>query len=230
MTIDILVVAYCGWTALGETLASIARFSEPGYRLTVFENGVRNYPLTWLWNRFAEASTRDVLALCNPDILVAPGWDAEAVACFELHPDCGVVCPLSNTQLHREQLASPVPDALELEDVEALAARLHRDAAQPRFVLGADHRMTPAHCALIPRAAWSAVGGFDERVPFGGNDYDFNRRIADAGMRLAVATRTFSFHRWGVSTSDARRLGQFDEARHQPRFRTPPAGVPFHEL
>ena len=80
MTIDILVVAYCGWHALGETLASIARYSEPGYRLTVFENSVRNYPLTWIWNRFIEESGRGVIALVNPDVIVGPGWDSEALA------------------------------------------------------------------------------------------------------------------------------------------------------
>ncbi|MCU0255393.1 MAG: hypothetical protein MUF60_01500 [Vicinamibacterales bacterium] len=230
MTVDVLVVAYCGWRALADTLASLALWSEPGYRLTVFENSARNYPLTWVWNRFIERSARDVIALCNPDILVGPGWDTEAIACFDEHPGCAAVSPLSNTTPHREALSSPVPETMTLDDVEPLAATLREGPAARRFHLTRDERMAPAHCVLIRRTAWRRVAGFDERLPFGGNDYDFNRRLVAAGMTLAVATRAFSFHRWGVSTNDAVRLGQFDTARHEPRFRHVAADTPFEEL
>ena len=229
MTLDIFVVAYCGWDALAETLASIARWSEPGYRLTVYENSTQNYPLTWLWNRFLEQSRRDVIALCNPDILVGPGWDTEALACFAQHPECGVVSPLSNTGPHRDALGSTVPDVLGPAGVEALAAMLAR-GTDPRYHLTRDERMTPGHCALVRREAWARVQGFDERIAFGGNDFDFNRRVVEAGMSLAVATRAFAFHRWGVSTADAQRLGQFDPARHAPRFRPALDRVTFDEL
>ena len=229
MTLDILVVAYCGWDALAETLASIARWSEPGYRLTVFENGTRNYPLTALWNRFMASSRRDVVALCNPDILVGPGWDAECLACFEANPECAVVSPLSNTAPHRAALQSIVPDALDRSGVEALAARVAVESHE-RFHWTREPDMAPGHAVLVRRAAWAQLGGFDERLPFGGNDFEFNRRVIAHNLSLAVATRAFTFHRWGVSTEDARRLGQFDEARHEPRFRTIPGGLTFDEL
>lgn len=229
MTVDIFVVAYCGWDALAGTLASLARWSEPGYRLTVYENSTQNYPLTWLWNRFIERSRRDVIALCNPDILVGPGWDTEALACFEQHPECGVVSPISNTVPHRQTLDSSIPDALEPDGIEALAATLSA-GGQARYHLTRDERMTPGHCVLMRRAAWERVQGFDERIAFGGNDFDFNRRVVEAGMSLAVTTRAFVFHRWGVSTGDAQRLGQFDRTRHAPRFRPVPDSVSFDEL
>lgn len=230
MTIDILVVAYCGWNALAETLASIALWSEPGYRLTVVENSVRNYPLTSLWNRFIEKSTRDVVALCNPDILVGPAWDTEALGCFQQNDACGVVSPISNTAPHRAQLSSTVPGEMTLADIPRVAAMVKEKSGNARFYFTDDERMAPAHCVLIRRDAWSRAAGFDERLPFAGNDYDFNRRVVAAGMTIAVATAVFSYHHWGVSTSDALRLGQFDAQRNEPRFRPVMADVGFEEL
>lgn len=230
MTVDILVVAYCGWRPLADTLASLALWSEPGYRLTVFENSVKNYPLTWLWNRFFEQSPRDVVALCNPDVIVGPGWDAEALACFAQHPDSAAVSPLSNTAPHLETLGIPLPDTIAPADAETVAAELGRSGAGPRFHITRDERMAPGHCVLVRRRAWQQVGGFDERLAFGGNDFDFNRRLVNAGMTLGVATRTFSLHRWGASTADAVRLGQFDTAQNTPRFGHVPAGLRFDEL
>lgn len=230
MTVDILVVAYCGWRALADTLSSLASWSEPGYRLTVLENSVKNEALTWLWNRFIERSARDVIALVNPDVIVGPGWDTEALACFAQHPDCAAVSPISNTVPHRDALASGVPDAMTLADVEPLATTLKDTVREPRFHLTSDPRMTPAHCVLIRRSAWARVAGFDERLPFGGNDFDFNQRLVDAGMTLAVATRAFSFHHWGASTADAVRLGQFDTTQNEPRFRRAGPDVPFEAL
>ena len=230
MTVDIFVVAYCGWEALGDTLASIATWSEPGYRLTVVENTVKNYPLTWLWNRFIERSRRDVIAVCNPDIIVGPGWDTEAMACFEQHPACAAVSPITNTDAHRSVLSSIVPAALTLSGVMPLTANLKRLPDGPRFHITTDAHMTPAHCVLFRRSAWRQIAGFDERLRFGGNDYDFNRRLVDAGMTLAVALRAFSFHRWGVSTADAQRLGHFDAVRNEPRFRPVTDSLRFDEL
>jgi GT2 family glycosyltransferase len=230
MNVDILIVAYCAWDALAETLASLARWSDPGYKLTVYENSARNYPLTWLWNRFVEQSRRPFIALCNPDIVIGPGWDTEAVACLEQHRDCAAVSPISNTEPHRAVLPAVVPEDVGREDVEPLTARLRAAFAGRRFHVTRDYRMAPAHCVIFRRDAWARVDGFDERIPFGGNDYDFNRRLVEAGMGLAVATHAFAFHRWRASTGDAIRLGQFDVQRNEPRFNRPPAGAAFADL
>lgn len=230
MKIDILIVAYCAWEALADTLASIAIWSDPGYKLTVYENSVKNYPLTWLWNRFIEESRRDLIALCNPDIIVGPGWDTEAIVCLEQHGACAAVSPISNTEAHREVLPAVVPDHVALADVEPLTARLKASFADRRFYLTRDHRMTPGHCVIFRRDAWARIKGFDERIPFGGNDYDFNGRLVEAGMDLAISTHAFAFHKWRVSTGDAVRLGQFNASLNEPRFNLPPAGVGFADL
>jgi hypothetical protein len=230
MNIDILIVAYCAWEALADTLTSIAVWSDPGYKLTIYENSVKNYPLTWLWNRFIEQSRRELIALCNPDIIVGPGWDTEAIACLAQYSNCGAVSPISNTDPHREVLPRVIPDSVTLEDVESLTARLKASIADPRFYLTRDHRMTPAHCVIFRRDAWARINGFDERISFEGNDYNFNGRLVDAGMDLAISTHAFSFHKWRESTRDAIRLGQFNTSLNEPRFNCPPAGVGFADL
>jgi GT2 family glycosyltransferase len=140
------------------------------------------------------------------------------------------VSPLSNTDPHREALLGVLPDSIALADVESVTARLAEAFPERRFHLTRDRQMTPAHCVVFRREAWALVNGFDENLPFAGNDYDFNARLVEAGMDLAVATRAFSFHRWRVSTGDAIRLGQFDVARNEPRFNAPPPGARFADV
>lgn len=225
MNVDILIVGYRAKNDLGEMLASIATSSSPGYRLTVHDNTEKNYPLTWLWNRFIEKSTREFIGLLNPDIIVGPGWDTEAEICFSRNPNCASVSPVSNTAAHREILPLAVPDRLNLSEIDRLTTRIRSFFNDRRFIFTKDHRMTPGHCFTFRREAWKKVGGFDERIPFAGNDYDFHTRIVQSGMEMAICTHAFSFHKGCASTKEAIALGLYDSAICCPKFNTPPSGA-----
>ncbi len=227
MKLDIIIVAYHGKAALADTLASIALHSRVGYRLTVVENGEKNYPLGWIWNQFIAQSRRDLIAVLNPDIIVGPGWDTEAEACLLQHPECGVASPLTNHPPQQEILPPLIPHSLSLGDVAATTDLIRTRFAERRFVFTKDQRMTPHHCVLFRRDSWSRIQGYNERVPFGGNDYNFNERIVRAGMQLAICTHAFSFHRGRVSTGDAIKLGTFNVEANCPRFQPPPSGASF---
>ena len=108
MKLDILVVSYHAKKELAQTLASIALFSAPGYRLTVHDNTARNYPLTWLWNSFVSRRRRDFVALANSDVVLGPGWDTEAVTLLESDKKIGNVSPASNCPAHKS--LSPIPE------------------------------------------------------------------------------------------------------------------------
>lgn len=224
MKLDIFVVGFLGHQALADTLASVARWSAPGYRLTVYENTVKNYPLTWLWNRFICQSRRAFVALLNPDVIVGPGWDTEVIACLDEHPSCGAASPVTNHEAHREHFKGSVPTMEDVGRMDALTDRLKTLHPTRRFLLGKDRRFAPGHCTVIRRSSWKAIKGFDENIAFAGNDYDFNLRLIEAGMDIGIAAHAACFHKWGVSTAEAKVAGIYDDARQRPKFNLPAPG------
>lgn len=228
--LDILIVAYRVQEDLAEALSGISRWTRPGYRLTVYDNETRNYPLSWLWNRFIEQSGRDFIALVNPDVLVGPDWDAECVACLETHPECSVASPFTNHEAIRYNYPAVVPDLVRSGEVEGLTAKLREVFQGRRFILSQDKSLTPAHCSVIRKDAWRRVGGFDEKIPFTGNDYDFNRRTIQAGYRVGLCTHAMSFHKWHKSVEAAVKAGTYDENRKKPLFGEPPPGANWRTL
>lgn len=230
MAIDILVIAYHAKEDLGELLSSVATCTSPGYRLTVYDNAVHNYPLSWLWNRFFEASGRDLVCILNPDVILSSGWDSEMKACLEADQEIGSCAPLSNCQPHKEAFKNPVPDSIPPGGMGPVVASLKDAFKDQRFAKVRDYKMVPGHCAVIRKEAWKRIGGFNESIPFAGNDYDFHRRLVDAGMALGVCLHAAVFHKWNKSINAGIALGTFDLNSWCPKFATPPAGRPFANL
>jgi GT2 family glycosyltransferase len=85
------------------------------------------------------------------------------------------------------------------------------DVTPPWRFLPRRARLVPAvtaACALIPRAVFRELGGFDERFRNGGEDVDFCFRARAAGYGVAVALRSRVRHH--VSASPGRK--RHDEA------------------
>lgn len=217
--LDILVVSYHAKKELALTLASLAMFSAPGYRLTVHDNTSRNYPLTWLWNSFIRRSRRDFIALVNSDVVVGPGWDTEALELLQSDKTVGNVSPVSNCPAHSNLAPIPEPREEALEWIEKLTVGIK--AGRPRFHIGTDHTLVVGHCMIFPVSAFSRIGGFDERYPFANNDWDFNERLIKSGLKMGVALHAPCLHWWNASTNDAKAKGV------APGFVPPPAGATF---
>jgi N-acetylglucosaminyl-diphospho-decaprenol L-rhamnosyltransferase len=60
-------------------------------------------------------------------------------------------------------------------------------------------------CMLIPRAAYDAVGGFDEGFPLYGEELDIATRLRDAGWSVLFTPTVAIIHAVGVSTGGNRR-------------------------
>ena len=75
--------------------------------------------------------------------------------------------------------------------------RLARRAPTEMFVVGA--------CFLVRRAAFDAVGGFDERYWLYGEEADLCRRLLDAGWRCEVVPDATAVHVGGASGGDSNR-------------------------
>lgn len=233
LELDILVVAYRARQELIQTIASIALFSAPGYRLTTYENSVKNYPLTWIWNRFTEQSRRPYIALCNADIIVGPAWDSECLSVLKKDSSVGMVQPLANYGRHNEALKMPVsvfPGSMDLEMAPEVMKHLQSLTSVDELALGSNHDLILGHCFIFPRSAWVDLGGFNEKIPYGGNEYDFSRRLVQRGSRLAVTRKSFAYHLWNRSARDAIANGEWDAQRHQPKFSVPPDNKGFSEI
>jgi GT2 family glycosyltransferase len=219
MKLDILVVSFHARKELAQTLASIARFSAPGYRLTVHDNTQKNYSLTWLWNSFVKRSRREFIALVNSDVFLGPGWDTEAMALLEDDKTVGNVSPVTNCPSHRDLAPIPDPNEHALDWIEKLTDGLK--GLPTRFHVGTKHTLVVGHCMVFPTSAFKHIGGFDERFPFANNDWDFNERLVKAGFKMGVCLHATSLHWWNASTKEAKAKGIYTG------FVSPPAGATF---
>lgn len=221
MKLDILVVSYHARKELAQTLSSIALFSAPGYRLTVHDNTSKNYPLTWLWNRFTERSKREAIALVNSDVVVGPGWDTEALEFLESDLSVANVSPLSNYPPHATFAHIPHPDWNAIEWIPEFTKTLKE---RKRFELVGHHSLISGHCMIFRKSAFEQIGGFDERFPFTANDYVFNERLLKHGYNLGLCNHATALHWWNASTKDAQAKGI------EPGFITPGSDESFETI
>lgn len=225
MKIDILVVSYHAKNELAQCLASLALYSAPDYRLTVHDNTAVNYPLTWLWNRFAERSRAEFVAFVNSDVIVGPGWDTEAFALMKADPQVANASPLSNYPPHRGLASIRKPDKDAFEWLSPLTETLKQNPK--RFHKGTDRTLVSGHCMILRRAAFRKVGGFDEQWSFANNDWDMNQRLVKAGYSLGVCLHAVSLHWINASTKDAISKGL---TKGNPVFVKPLPGATFDSI
>ena len=90
-------------------------------------------------------------------------------------------------------------DAVDCDRFESVAVRHSERAGPPRDPLGEcrDYRCFWSLTFALSRASWDAIGGFDERyVGYGGEDTDYGRMIARAGMPLWWVRGAKAYHQY----------------------------------
>ena len=70
-------------------------------------------------------------------------------------------------------------------------------------------------CMLLRRAAFDAVGGFDERFFLYYEDTDLCRRLKAAGWRVVLDRRVEALHIESATTNSAGKWGHYRAARHR---------------
>ena len=63
-------------------------------------------------------------------------------------------------------------------------------------------------CMLMPRAAFEAVGGFDEGFPLYAEELDIATRLREAGWSVLFTPEVEILHAIGVSTGRSRRISR----------------------
>ena len=204
---------------IGVDVVVIDNDSRDGSEGAAERSGVRlirnptNRYLSPAWNQGAAASSAPYLLFLNPDTEWFAGTLADLVEVAREHPHAGIVGPMvrnpDGTVYPSGRPFPSVGDALG----HAFVSLVHRDNPYTRrYHLDGWDRMTErsvdwvsGSCMLLPRTAYDAVGGFDERFPLFAEELDIATRLRDAGWSVLFTPRVEILHEVGVSRASERR-------------------------
>lgn len=150
-------------------------------------------------NRAAAAATGELLLLLNPDAWLSAGSLPRLIGAMEARREIGLVAPRFRAPAGERQF-DWVPDVgLIGEAVQRLRSHAGRGSLNvdllPRALQAVGvHGWYTAACMLIRRAAFEAIGGFDEEFFLYFEDVDLCVRLRQAGWRLALEPLALAYH------------------------------------
>jgi O-antigen biosynthesis protein len=221
--VSIVILAHNQLRDTQQCLASIEKHTAPAHELILVDNGstdgtgqfFRNYAaqhshVRVIFNRanlgFAAGNNQGLacarghaLLLLNNDTVVTAGWLERLLGALELHPDCGLVGPASNS-VSGPQLAASANysslDQLPQFATQWCAAHAGQSAEASRLV---------GFCLLLRRAVVESIGGLDPLFGSGNfEDDDFCIRAGLAGFKLRIALDSFVHHTGGQTFKGAK--------------------------
>jgi N-acetylglucosaminyl-diphospho-decaprenol L-rhamnosyltransferase len=182
----------------------------PGVRL--IRNPTNRY-LSPAWNQGAAATDAPYLLFLNPDTEWFAGSLGDLLRVAHADRSAGIVGPLlrnvDGTVYASGRRFPGLLDGLghafvSLVRSDNVFTRRYRmddwDRTTPRVV-----DWVSGACMLMPRAAFDAVGGFDERFPLYAEELDIATRLRDAGWHVRFTPEVEVIHAVGVSTGGDRR-------------------------
>lgn len=226
------------WNALSLTKVCLAQLARrtPSFELVAVDNGSTDGTWDWLrrWRR-ARPRPRDVrllrngsnrgyaaamnqalaaaggelLVFANADAAPGPRWLEEMSALFAARPRLGGLSPCSNPPLRGRPAPWVSPWYHDPAGMARFACARALRSGTPAFVPAAG--FIPGFWFMTTRAALRRAGGFDEGFgPGGGEDWDLQWRLREAGYELGFAARAYAHHAWAgvcrLNGVDARRL------------------------
>lgn len=184
--------------------------AHPWVRL--IENPANVY-LSPAWNQGARATSAPYLLFLNPDTEWWHGTLAGLVQVARAHPRAGVVGPMVRN-LDGTVYASGrrFPSAAGALGHAFFSPFTRDNPFTRRYEMDGWDRTTEREvdwvsgCAmLLPRAAYDAVGGFDEGFPLYGEELDIATRLHTRGWAVLFTPEAEILHAIGVSTGGDRR-------------------------
>jgi hypothetical protein len=196
--------------------ADMVREVFPGVRLV--ENRQNRYFTAAANQAFAEARGTHLLLL-NPDTEIMPGTIQPLVAKLLDEPEIAAATPrmmFPDGRLQRNCSRFPSYEYLLLTyTFVGLLAPWRRRAVHDRIWFGQWDRLSarfvevmPGSFMLIRRAAFEAIGPFDEKMSLSFSDTDWCRRAGDAGFKLAYLPVGGVVHQEGASRRQVLRRAQ----------------------
>ncbi len=184
--------------------------AAPGTR--VIRNPTNRY-LSPAWNQGAASTDAPYLLFLNPDTEWFHGSIDDLIRVAKTHPRAGLLGPMvrnpDGTVYASGRRFPSLVDGLG----HAFVSLVRPDNAfTRRYRMDGWDRTTEREvdwvsgcCMLLPRAAYDAVGGFDERFPLYAEELDIATRLRDAGWSVVFTPEVEITHAVGVSTGGDRR-------------------------
>lgn len=180
--VSVIVPCYNGGQFIDQLLACLARQTDQDFEIVIVDDGS------------TEQATRDKLASLDPSIRVVRqnnrGLSAarntgfrDAKAPLVLTLDCDDTIEPQTVELLKGLLKDAPPEiAVAFSDLRLDGAS---DAIIPRNFNAFDllFSNTLPSCLMVRKTAWQAVGGYDEAMRDGYEDWEFYLRLALAGYR-----------------------------------------------
>jgi N-acetylglucosaminyl-diphospho-decaprenol L-rhamnosyltransferase len=182
----------------------------PGVRL--IRNDGNRY-LSPAWNQGAGVTDAPLLLFLNPDTEWFHGTLADLARVAQEHPRAGIVGPMvRNPDGTVYPSGRRFPSIAEAAGHAFVSPFTRNNPFTRRYEMEGWDRTTEravdwvsGSCMLIPRAAFDAVGGFDEGFPLYAEELDIATRMAEAGWSVLFTPEVEITHAVGVSTGGNRR-------------------------
>jgi N-acetylglucosaminyl-diphospho-decaprenol L-rhamnosyltransferase len=178
----------------------------------LIRNATNRY-LSPAWNQGAAATDAPFLLFLNPDTEWFGGTVSELLDVARSHPRAGIVGPLlRNPDGTVYPSGRRFPKLLDAIGHAFVSPFTRGNPFTRRYEMDGWDRTTEREvdwvsgaCMLLPRAAFDAVGGFDEGFPLYGEELDIATRLRDAGWSVLFTPAVEVIHAVGVSTGGDRR-------------------------
>jgi GT2 family glycosyltransferase len=234
--VSLIVVTYNSAAKLPEFFAALATTRYSPYEVLVVDNAsadgsaayvAEHHPQARLLanhentgfgracNRGARAARGELLVFLNPDVLVTPDWLDILVRHMAEQPDAGIICPQT---LYPDEVGLGAR-GLRLVSVPNAADATPESQApslKPQASGVAETGAVPGAALMVRRAAWQALGGFDERYFLYWEDTDLCWRAWLLGWRVLEDLEAYVVHERGGSGGGAR----WDAERAKNALRT----------
>jgi glycosyltransferase involved in cell wall biosynthesis len=133
-------------------------------------------------NAATRASQADLIVLIDDDVLAPPGWLSALVAGVERHPTAQAFGgPI------RARFEGPAPRSCGRETPPLTTLDLGDEDREARFVWSAN--------MAYRRSAFELAGEFPEDIPPGGDEEEWQRRLAERGGRVVYIAGAWLEHR-----------------------------------
>jgi N-acetylglucosaminyl-diphospho-decaprenol L-rhamnosyltransferase len=195
------------WVVDNASRDGSAEMVSAGYPAVRLLSNASNVGYATANNQALKQATGDWLLLLNPDTELPPGALAELVQVFRRHPQAGAVgLALRNPDGSPQASCLAFPglwnQMIESAGLQRFAMSLGRgtpSAAPPPANGEGEVDWVAGACLCLSRAAYSAVGGLDERLFMYGEEPDWCWRARCAGFATVWSEAARVLHHGGAS-------------------------------
>ncbi|WP_297446466.1 glycosyltransferase [Desulfurobacterium sp.] len=176
-----------------EIVNSIAKESPISIKLVSFQE---NLGYSRAVNEGIKLSSRDFLVFLNPDTLVTKGMFENLLSALEKE-NVGAAGPLSVNVTYTQHFSRylPVLDYL-MSGKEILDYREAIAAFLSNYFEGTliDTKLLIGLCLAVRRDVVEKIGGLDENLFLGMDDFEFSWRLRENGYKLKIVPSAFVYH------------------------------------